>query len=51
MSHLADGMTELCQCGKHKNSGGECIPMYYSSREEAYSNWQKYRFVCMPDGG
>ena len=35
MHHPADSMTELCQCGKHADAGGECIPMYCSSREEA----------------
>ena len=35
MHHLADSMTKLCQCWKHNDAGGECIPMYYSSREEA----------------
>ena len=29
MPHLADNMTELCQCGKHNDAGGKCIPMYY----------------------
>ena len=35
MHHLADSMTKLCQGGEHDNAGGESIPMYYSSREEA----------------
>ena len=35
MHHLADSMTKLCQGGEHNNAGGESIPMYYSSREEA----------------
>ena len=35
MHHLAYSMTELCQCGKHNDDGGECIPMYFSSREES----------------
>ena len=35
MHHRADSMTKLCQGGEHNNAGGESIPMYYSSREEA----------------
>ena len=35
MHHLADSMTKLCQSGEHNNAGGESIPMYHSSREEA----------------
>ena len=32
---MTDSMTELCQCKKHNDAGGDCILMYYSSREEA----------------
>ena len=35
MHHLADNMTELCHSGKHNDAGGESIPMYYSSGEDA----------------
>ena len=35
MHHLADSMTKLCQSGKHNNAGGEGIPLYISSREDA----------------
>ena len=48
MHHPAHSITELSHCGEHDNTGGESIPIYYSSREEAV-------FVVigggMPEGG
>ena len=35
MHHPAHSNTILCHCGEHHNTGGESIPMYYSSGEEA----------------
>ena len=35
MHHPAHSITKLSHCGKHDNTGGESIPMYYSSGEEA----------------
>ena len=48
MHHPANSITELCHGWERDNACGECIPMYYSSGEEAILvvGSSRYLSVC-----